>query len=126
MEIVEIYFQANSKIDPFFRCQIQTCPVLKPPKNGRFVHYPCSNVFNSACGIQCNPGFELQGGSSVRMCLPNGQWSGSQPRYSVLSLNNPKCNLESTIIKKFKISVIFMFSIETTSKLKIFFHKYPT
>ena len=75
-----------------FRCQIQTCPVLKPPKNGRFVHYPCSNVFNSACGIQCNPGFELQGGSSVRMCLPNGQWSGSQPRYSVLKLNHPKCN----------------------------------
>ena len=67
----------------YFRCQILTCSELKPPENGRFVHYPCSNVFNSACGIQCLPGFELQSGSSVRMCLPNGQWSGTQPRYTM-------------------------------------------
>ena len=67
----------------YFRCQILTCLELKPPENGRFVHYPCSNVFNSACGIQCLPGFELQSGSSVRMCLPNGQWSGTQPRYTM-------------------------------------------
>ena len=67
----------------YFRCQILTCSELKPPENGRFVHYPCSNVFNSACGIQCLPGFELQSGASVRMCLPNGQWSGTQPRYTM-------------------------------------------
>ena len=62
------------------RCRLLTCGELKPPQNGRFVHYPCSNVFNSACGIQCHPGYELKDGSSVRMCLPNGQWSGTQPR----------------------------------------------
>ena len=64
-----------------------TCGELKPPQNGRFVHYPCSNVFNSACGIQCHPGYELKDGSSVRMCLPNGQWSGTQPRWEILQIS---------------------------------------
>ena len=56
------------------------CPVLEAPANGYFVRNSCPNVFNSACGIQCNSGYQLEGGTGIRLCLPNGQWSGSQPR----------------------------------------------
>ena len=69
----------------YSRCQLLACPELLPPENGRFVHHQkCSNVFNSACGLQCNSGFELQNGSPVRICLPNGHWSGMQPRWLIM------------------------------------------
>ena len=69
----------------YSRCQLLACPELLPPENGRFVHHQkCSNVFNSACGLQCNSGFELQNGSPVRICLPNGHWSGMQPRWLII------------------------------------------
>ena len=55
------------------------CPQLTPPSNGHFVRHHCSNVFNAACGIRCDSGFEREG-SGIRLCLPNGQWSGEQPR----------------------------------------------
>ena len=61
------------------RCAIQDCPHLEAPANGYFVHNECHNVFNSACGIRCNPGYDLKQGDSLRMCKPNGQWSGRQP-----------------------------------------------
>ena len=66
------------------RCQLRACSHLSPPENGRFSGV-CSNLFNSACGIHCNSGFELHGGSPVRICLPNGQWSGTQPRWKPIS-----------------------------------------
>lgn len=54
------------------------CPELKPPENGYFVKGVCNNAFNAACGIRCNPGYTLVG-SSIRLCIENGQWSGEQP-----------------------------------------------
>lgn len=53
------------------------CPALRPPENGYFIQNTCNNHFNAACGVRCNPGFDLVG-SSILLCLPNGLWSGSE------------------------------------------------
>uniref|UniRef100_A0A8C3NG23 Sushi, von Willebrand factor type A, EGF and pentraxin domain-containing protein 1 n=1 Tax=Geospiza parvula TaxID=87175 RepID=A0A8C3NG23_GEOPR len=58
-------------------CEVVHCPELKPPENGHFVQNVCNNYFNAACGIRCKTGFDLVG-SSIRLCQPNGQWSGSE------------------------------------------------
>ncbi|XP_010084896.1 PREDICTED: sushi, von Willebrand factor type A, EGF and pentraxin domain-containing protein 1-like, partial [Pterocles gutturalis] len=58
-------------------CEVVHCPELKPPENGYFVQNVCNNYFNAACGIRCKAGFDLVG-SSIRLCQPNGQWSGSE------------------------------------------------
>uniref|UniRef100_A0A8C3QYS8 Sushi, von Willebrand factor type A, EGF and pentraxin domain-containing protein 1 n=1 Tax=Cyanoderma ruficeps TaxID=181631 RepID=A0A8C3QYS8_9PASS len=58
-------------------CEVVHCPELKPPENGHFVQNVCNNYFNAACGIRCKAGFDLVG-SSIRLCQPNGQWSGSE------------------------------------------------
>ncbi|KAK2521486.1 Svep1 [Columba livia] len=58
-------------------CEVVRCPELKPPENGYFVQNVCNNYFNAACGIRCKAGFDLAG-SSIRLCQPNGQWSGSE------------------------------------------------
>uniref|UniRef100_H3AD23 Sushi, von Willebrand factor type A, EGF and pentraxin domain containing 1 n=1 Tax=Latimeria chalumnae TaxID=7897 RepID=H3AD23_LATCH len=59
-------------------CEVVHCPELQPPENGYFIQNVCNNKFNAACGIRCRLGFDLVG-SSIRLCQPNGQWSGSQP-----------------------------------------------
>ena len=82
----------------YSRCQLLACPELLPPENGRFVHHQkCSNVFNSACGLQCNSGFELQNGSPVRICLPNGHWSGMQPRWLIMFFYSSNLNLSAIL-----------------------------
>ncbi|CAI5796534.1 von Willebrand factor type A, EGF and pentraxin domain-containing 1 [Podarcis lilfordi] len=43
----------------------------------RLVKNTCNNYFNAACGIRCKTGFDLVG-SSIRLCQPNGLWSGSE------------------------------------------------
>ncbi len=54
------------------------CPVLSPPENGFFIQNVCNNQFNSACGVRCLTGFDLQG-DGIRLCQPDGTWSGVQP-----------------------------------------------
>ncbi|CAH2293998.1 sushi, von Willebrand factor type A, EGF and pentraxin domain-containing 1 [Pelobates cultripes] len=58
-------------------CKVVHCPELLPPENGYFIQNVCNNHFDAACGIRCKIGFELVG-SSIRLCQPNGLWSGSQ------------------------------------------------
>ena len=53
------------------------CTVLVLPKDGYFVG-ECDRVINAACGLRCNPGFNLRG-SGIRMCSVNGTWTGKQP-----------------------------------------------
>ncbi|XP_030635356.1 LOW QUALITY PROTEIN: sushi, von Willebrand factor type A, EGF and pentraxin domain-containing protein 1 [Chanos chanos] len=65
-------------------CQVVECPVLTPPENGFFIQNVCNNQYNSACGVRCLPGFDLRG-SSIRLCQPDGTWSGSEPSCSVRS-----------------------------------------
>ncbi|TRY75103.1 hypothetical protein TCAL_09357 [Tigriopus californicus] len=48
------------------KCQRLDCPPLYPPANGHFIRDHCINVFNSACGIRCHSGFQLQGSASCR------------------------------------------------------------
>ncbi|XP_061566532.1 sushi, von Willebrand factor type A, EGF and pentraxin domain-containing protein 1 isoform X1 [Cololabis saira] len=57
-------------------CQVVYCPVISPPENGFFVQNVCNNHFDAACGVRCQPGFELQG-TSIRLCQANGTWSGT-------------------------------------------------
>lgn len=52
------------------------CPVLSPPENGFFVQNVCNNHFEAACGIRCEPDYDLQG-TSIRLCQADGTWSGT-------------------------------------------------
>ncbi|XP_023320541.1 sushi, von Willebrand factor type A, EGF and pentraxin domain-containing protein 1 [Eurytemora carolleeae] len=63
------------------KCTMMDCPPLSPPLNGHFIRNECKNVFNAACGSKCNSGFNLVG-SSIRLCLPTGEWSG-EPAYCI-------------------------------------------
>ncbi|KAM4536515.1 sushi, von Willebrand factor type A, EGF and pentraxin domain-containing protein 1 [Odontesthes bonariensis] len=57
-------------------CQVVYCPALPPPENGFFVQNVCNNHFEAACGVRCQPGFELQG-TGIRLCQADGIWSGT-------------------------------------------------
>ncbi|XP_026208553.1 sushi, von Willebrand factor type A, EGF and pentraxin domain-containing protein 1 isoform X3 [Anabas testudineus] len=57
-------------------CQVIYCPALSPPENGFFVQNVCNNHFDAACGVRCQPGFDIQG-TSIRLCQADGTWSGS-------------------------------------------------
>lgn len=61
-----------------FLSEVVVCAVLSPPENGFFIQNMCNNQYNSACGVRCLPGFELQG-SSIRLCQADGTWSGAPP-----------------------------------------------
>ncbi|XP_051756633.1 sushi, von Willebrand factor type A, EGF and pentraxin domain-containing protein 1 isoform X4 [Ctenopharyngodon idella] len=65
-------------------CQVVVCPVLSPPENGFFIQNVCNNQFNSACGVRCLTGLDLQG-DGIRLCQPDGTWSGVQPSCRVRS-----------------------------------------
>ncbi|CAJ1086014.1 sushi%2C von Willebrand factor type A, EGF and pentraxin domain-containing protein 1 [Xyrichtys novacula] len=57
-------------------CQVVHCPALSPPENGFFVQNVCNNHFDAACGVRCQPGFDLQG-TGIRLCQADGTWSGT-------------------------------------------------
>ncbi|XP_076145380.1 sushi, von Willebrand factor type A, EGF and pentraxin domain-containing protein 1 isoform X2 [Alosa pseudoharengus] len=65
-------------------CEVVHCPELLPPENGFFIQGLCNNQFNAACGVRCKPGFELQG-SGIRLCQPDGTWSGAEASCRVRS-----------------------------------------
>ncbi|GFR67138.1 sushi, von Willebrand factor type A, EGF and pentraxin domain containing 1, mRNA protein, partial [Elysia marginata] len=58
------------------RLKLFRCPKLSPPMHGYFVNNKCNNVFNAACGLRCEHGYELRG-SSLRMCRDDGTWTGT-------------------------------------------------
>ncbi|XP_070563038.1 LOW QUALITY PROTEIN: sushi, von Willebrand factor type A, EGF and pentraxin domain-containing protein 1-like [Ptychodera flava] len=70
------------------RCREISCPRLSPPPHGYFVGDSCSNMYNSACGLVCQAGYELMGGDSVRRCEKDGTWSGDAP-YCRIKLCQP-------------------------------------
>ncbi|XP_069375236.1 sushi, von Willebrand factor type A, EGF and pentraxin domain-containing protein 1 isoform X3 [Paralichthys olivaceus] len=57
-------------------CQVVYCPALSPPENGFFIHNVCNNHFEAACGVRCQPDFDLQG-TNIRLCQADGTWSGT-------------------------------------------------
>ncbi|MED6257636.1 Sushi, von Willebrand factor type A, EGF and pentraxin domain-containing protein 1, partial [Ataeniobius toweri] len=57
-------------------CQVVYCPAQTPPENGFFVQNVCNNHFEAACGVRCQPGFELHG-TGIRLCQADGSWSGT-------------------------------------------------
>ncbi|CAG9855886.1 unnamed protein product [Phyllotreta striolata] len=65
-------YRATSKRE----CKEMKCPKITAPPNGYYVkNKVCPNVIYSACGIRCEVGYFLKG-TSVRLCLKNGTWSG--------------------------------------------------
>ncbi|XP_061921980.1 sushi, von Willebrand factor type A, EGF and pentraxin domain-containing protein 1 isoform X1 [Entelurus aequoreus] len=57
-------------------CQVVYCHPLPPPQNGFFIQNVCNHHFDAACGVKCQPGFELHG-TGIRLCQADGTWSGS-------------------------------------------------
>ncbi|KAK9524849.1 hypothetical protein VZT92_017214 [Zoarces viviparus] len=57
-------------------CQVVYCPALSPPENGFFIQNVCNNHFDAACGVRCQPDYELQG-TGIRLCQADGIWSGT-------------------------------------------------
>ncbi|XP_078611237.1 uncharacterized protein LOC144881802 isoform X2 [Branchiostoma floridae x Branchiostoma japonicum] len=66
-------------------CQPVQCPQLPAIQNGGWlVNTTCSNTFGSYCYFQCDPGFKLQGDSTVscKASVPGqstGVWDGNIP-----------------------------------------------
>ncbi|XP_055984843.1 fibulin-7 [Sorex fumeus] len=54
-----------------------SCPALHTPPDGR--KFGSKYFVDHEVHFTCNPGFQLLGPSSV-LCLPNGTWTGEQPR----------------------------------------------
>ena len=71
-----ISYKKYQPISPLFCHAVFRCPTLSPPIHGYFVNNKCNNVFNAACGLRCEHGYELRG-SSLRMCRDDGTWSGT-------------------------------------------------
>ena len=53
------------------------CPDLAKPINGK-VNAKKLNI-DSIAEYECNDGYTLTGGDSVRKCLAGGSWSGRAP-----------------------------------------------
>ena len=60
----------------FFSLESQ-CSDLSDPDNGRVL--VSGRIIGSIATYDCNEGFELQGGSSTRVCRDNQEWSGTTP-----------------------------------------------
>lgn len=54
-----------------------SCPALSAPPDGR--KFGSKYFVDHEVHFTCNPGFRLIGPSSLA-CLPNGTWTGEQPR----------------------------------------------
>ncbi|XP_061133183.1 sushi, von Willebrand factor type A, EGF and pentraxin domain-containing protein 1 isoform X1 [Syngnathus typhle] len=57
-------------------CRVVQCPALSPPPNGFFIQNVCNNHYDAACGVKCQPGFDLHG-TGIRLCRADATWSGS-------------------------------------------------
>ena len=49
------------------QCVVMDCPANLPPENGYFIRNECKNVFNAACGVRCNSGYQVT--SNLLTCL---------------------------------------------------------
>lgn len=53
------------------------CPPLRNPVDGQVSIM--SNMFTGGAIYSCEDGFSIDGPSSVRICMANGEWSGVPP-----------------------------------------------
>ena len=89
--------------------QTAICTTLAAPVNGQVA--VTGRIIGSSAVYSCNVGFFLTGGSRVRVCQSNGQWSGSMPR---------------CFSKHFSIHTIPMIKLlqEVDQSLQGYFHQY--
>lgn len=100
-------------------CAVLKCPALNVPKNGYFVNKKCMDVFNAACGLKCQPGYDLRG-SSLRICREDGTWSGTEtecimktcPTLMVPKNGNMICTTDD-----FSFNTVCRFTCDTGYKL---------
>uniref|UniRef100_A0ABI7WK14 Sushi, von Willebrand factor type A, EGF and pentraxin domain containing 1 n=1 Tax=Felis catus TaxID=9685 RepID=A0ABI7WK14_FELCA len=101
-------------------CEVVHCPALRPPENGYFIQNTCNNHFNAACGVRCNPGFDLVG-SSILLCLPNGLWSGSESSCRVRTcphLRQPKHGRISCSTKEMSYKTVCLVTCDEGYRLE--------
>ncbi|TKS92960.1 Sushi, von [Collichthys lucidus] len=54
-------------------CTVPRC-ILQ--QTASFIQNVCNNHFEAACGVRCDPDFDLQG-TGIRLCQADGTWSGT-------------------------------------------------
>ena len=59
-------------------CLAVDCDPLSAPVNGQ-VSFPSGTTLGSNATYSCNIGHNVQGGTPMRTCNSNGDWSGSAP-----------------------------------------------
>ena len=59
------------------QCVVMDCPANLPPENGYFIRNECKNVFNSACGVRCNSGYQVSN-NLLTHCLGHTQYCRCQ------------------------------------------------
>ncbi|KAK2872808.1 hypothetical protein Q8A67_022705 [Cirrhinus molitorella] len=66
------------KIRKSAECKKITCPNPRVFENGEVIPYKDKYYVNDTTSYSCHSDFKLRG-SAVRVCKPNGKWSGSTP-----------------------------------------------
>ena len=66
-------------------CIIRTCPELTAPRSGS--KDSNASVYGTLVTFMCDQGYALQGNDSLT-CLASGQWDGSEPSCSLVTLSS--------------------------------------
>ncbi|XP_065835916.1 streptococcal hemagglutinin-like isoform X2 [Oscarella lobularis] len=66
-------------------CIIRTCPELTAPRSGS--KDSNASVYGTVVTFMCDQGYALQGNDSLT-CLASGQWDGSEPSCSLVTLSS--------------------------------------
>ena len=62
---------------PLYPCAVVDCRGLNAVRNGDII-FSTGTTYTSVAQVTCHEGYELVG-SSVRVCLDNGEWAGNPP-----------------------------------------------
>ena len=62
---------------PLYPCTVVDCRGLNAVRNGDII-FSTGTTYTSVAEVTCHEGYELVG-SSVRVCLDNGEWAGNPP-----------------------------------------------
>ncbi|RWS31764.1 P-selectin-like protein [Leptotrombidium deliense] len=66
------------------------CPPVTAPTHGGITKATCGNSIGTVCEFYCNPGFQLNGQTSIK-CLASNTWSSSVPTCVKSDTKTPVC-----------------------------------